>query len=66
MIPVFGSQSSTLEQRNLFQEAMLRIMSRRCRYDGEARSFLQALHEQKPEAPKPIYRAPLTDVVRRS
>jgi len=61
-----GSKDSPLWMQNQFQAAMLRIFEKRCRYDGETRTFLQAFHQHHPEAPKPVYRAPLENVLRQA
>lgn len=65
LIP-FGSADSPRSQQNRFHEAMKRIAQRTCSYPASARDFLKAFHNHHPEAPKPIYRQPLADVVRRS
>lgn len=66
IIPVIGSADSTLEQRNQFQAALLRIMERQTKYDATTRSFLRAFHESRPDPVRPAYRHPLENVIRKS
>lgn len=65
-IHVIGSADSSMEQRNAFQEVMLRLMAKQTRYDSQAREFLKAFKDSRPEPVKQPYLAPLETTVRRA